>query len=263
MDKILISSLNKYVQNAVLNNQQKFNPDGDAYISEAEIGELLNYFGAKDIKELQDIGLDTFKQEVENQKTVSEDAENEAKAPVEKTNRVLNIVERDNAGNKLIINDAASVSLNSSDNTMNAIYKSSNSNNDLQSFIEDVANEVQKIEDELKEDEMTEESKYTYLDNKGNERTINVKQSISMGGIVNKEKDLTNKQVSSEEDGDAAEGAEAPQDIYENNLDGGIRYTLLAETDNTKFGFKANVENTDQDFFAYLKYEYVSFQYQF
>ena len=60
MEPILISSLKTYVQNAILNNQDKLNPVRDAYIDETEIGELLRFFGAKDISELQETGLDTF-----------------------------------------------------------------------------------------------------------------------------------------------------------------------------------------------------------
>ena len=279
MDKILISSLNRYVQNAILNDQKRFNPNLDAYIDETEIGDLLSYFGAKDIKELQDDGLDTFKSEPESQKTdgaseeviteetaaaeevsekvvseetfepeeVSEETTSEETVETEEMamiDKAFSLMHRDRASRELVTYDSKDIALNSPDNPLSTIYEASSSNNSLQSFIEDVAGEIQKIEDEVTEGEMTEESKYEYEDKKGNKRTITVKQSISMGGIVNKEKEDVKTENGNEDD--------AIEPVIENNLDGGLRYVLTAQTENSKFGFKANIENTDQDFMTYF-----------
>ncbi len=90
MEPILISSLLPYVQNAILNDQEKLNPDLDAYINETEIGAILKHFGAKDISELQQkapkqpsadddmdkTGLDTFEKSENLQSNDTKEVDN-------------------------------------------------------------------------------------------------------------------------------------------------------------------------------------------
>ncbi len=71
-----------------------------------------------------------------------------------------------------------------------------------------------------------------------------------MGGFVQKEK-IADTDAASE--GDDKQDEAKPQN--ENNLSGGIHYTLLADTDNTKLAFQAHVDNTDQDFLGYVMHK--------
>ncbi len=71
-----------------------------------------------------------------------------------------------------------------------------------------------------------------------------------MGGFVQKEK-IVDTDAASE--GDDKQDEAKPQN--ENNLSGGIHYTLLADTDNTKLAFQAHVDNTDQDFLGYVMHK--------
>lgn len=52
MDKILITSFKSEVANAILNSQEKLNPNKDAYIDESELPAVLDFFGKTDVKEL-------------------------------------------------------------------------------------------------------------------------------------------------------------------------------------------------------------------
>lgn len=52
MDKYLITAFRSEIATAILNSQQKLNPDGDAYISKDELQGVLDFFGEKDINKL-------------------------------------------------------------------------------------------------------------------------------------------------------------------------------------------------------------------
>lgn len=52
MDKYLIAAFRPEIATAILNSQQKLNPDGDAYISKDELQGVLDFFGEKDINNL-------------------------------------------------------------------------------------------------------------------------------------------------------------------------------------------------------------------
>lgn len=52
MDKFLITAFRADIANAILNSQDKLNPDGDAYISEKELPAVLDFFGAKSVDAL-------------------------------------------------------------------------------------------------------------------------------------------------------------------------------------------------------------------
>ena len=63
MEPIKISTLQGHIHDFVLRNQKEYNPDFNDELNEAEIKKLQEAFGVKDIKELQNAGLDTFSSE--------------------------------------------------------------------------------------------------------------------------------------------------------------------------------------------------------
>ena len=52
MDKIKITSFRDDIATAILNSQDKLNPDKDAYIDEKELPKVLDFFGEKDVSKL-------------------------------------------------------------------------------------------------------------------------------------------------------------------------------------------------------------------
>ena len=52
MDKYLITSFKSEIANAILNMQEKLNPDKDAYISKDELPNVLDFFGVDDVSKL-------------------------------------------------------------------------------------------------------------------------------------------------------------------------------------------------------------------
>ena len=52
MDKYLITSFKNEIANAILNMQDKLNPDKDAYISKEELPKVLDFFGVDDVSKL-------------------------------------------------------------------------------------------------------------------------------------------------------------------------------------------------------------------
>ncbi|MBR6127638.1 hypothetical protein IKQ21_08140 [bacterium] len=52
MDKYLITSFRSEIANAILNMQDKLNPNKDAYIDESELPALLDFFGVDDVSKL-------------------------------------------------------------------------------------------------------------------------------------------------------------------------------------------------------------------
>lgn len=290
MEPILIANLRKDVQTALLNAQYveqfNLNPSKNAYIEENEVEALLKFFGAQKIEDLMETGLDTFHSNISNntptgtdETTVSDGTdvsvvsqngeeldtdtskdltvETETPAEVEDSENpqkttTLSMIDRDSARLGLISSDAGDVELKSPTNPLNTIYEAANNNYGLQMFIEEVSGEIQKVEDAAKEASMVEEGSISYTDKNGNEKTVYVRQSVSMGGMVSKK--------DSDDDDDNTSGnneAELNDDDDEtkNTLNGGIHYTLIANTDNTKFGFKAHIDNTDQDFFSYIAHD--------
>lgn len=52
MDKILITQFRPEIATAILNEQAKLNPNGDAYIDKDELNNVLDFFGVKDVSTL-------------------------------------------------------------------------------------------------------------------------------------------------------------------------------------------------------------------
>ena len=82
MEPIKISTLQAHIHDFVLRNQKEYNPDFNDELNEAEIKKLQDAFGVKDIKELQNVGLDTFNPEKDKQEKVeTPEAETEETKP--------------------------------------------------------------------------------------------------------------------------------------------------------------------------------------
>ena len=254
MEPIRISSLPQPLVDLILSDQKTYNFNDNSvfdkqYLDEEEIGVLLGAFNMTDVCQLYNISdEDVNKLYAQSDEEIEPTSEGETHVPAEED---ADIRMRDSARNDLVSIDATSVSLNSPDNTLSAIYRRASASEDLQLFIESVASEIQKIDDETDENALTEENQIVYKDANGNDKVITIKQAVVMGGIFQKE-------GASDSDDDGEDGDDSPdrEDTDDKNtLNGGLHYRLLAKTDDTKFGFQAHIDNTDQDFFANLMHD--------
>ena len=68
MDKILITSFKNEIANAILNMQDKLNPNKDAYIDKSELQKVLDFFGVDDVSKLlkTNTGESIFENQVED-----------------------------------------------------------------------------------------------------------------------------------------------------------------------------------------------------
>lgn len=254
MEPIKISSLPAHVIDFILSDEQKYNFNNSTekdrqILDDAEIGILLNTFNMTDVSQLYNITESDITELMSQNAGESDETENGEEETSSNNTFSPDIRSRDTSRRELVSYDATAVSLYSPDNTLSAIYEKSSADEELQTFIESVAGEIQKIEDENYENGMTEENQITYKDENGNEKVIFIKQSVSMGGIFQKDGDSDG----GDDDGDETNSRGNNDD--DNDLNGGLHYRLIANSDNTKFAFQAHIDNTDQDFFANIMHD--------
>ena len=75
MDKILITSFKNEIANAILNMQDKLNPNKDAYIDKSELQKVLDFFGVDDVSKLlkTNTGESIFENQVEDNDSQNND----------------------------------------------------------------------------------------------------------------------------------------------------------------------------------------------
>ena len=101
MDKFLITAFRPEIANAILNSQDKLNPDGDAYISKEELPAVLDFFGETKIENL-------LKSDYKNSgNSIFTQKEKEDKPDENKNIDVAEFNEFMNSDNKVLNNDGS------------------------------------------------------------------------------------------------------------------------------------------------------------
>ncbi len=90
MDKILITQFKNEIATAILNLQEKLNPNGDAYIDKNELNSVLDFFGVKDVSTLlKPSDSDSIFQSKETKPNTGEDSVELSTTPKDSTDETL------------------------------------------------------------------------------------------------------------------------------------------------------------------------------
>lgn len=94
MDKILITQFKNEIATAILNLQEKLNPNGDAYIDKNELNSVLDFFGVKDVSTLlKPSDSDSIFQSKETKPNTGEDSVELSTTPKDSTDKTLQLKE--------------------------------------------------------------------------------------------------------------------------------------------------------------------------